>query len=366
MFPAPDLFAKALALLAFVVAFYALAARERKTPYLTNSLYPTVFWICFASVLLMAAQIIERSHTSTAGWLNGIAQGLLVLGALNITYRIWRVHNRHVNFHDENLFKNLRPIRSFKALRRYLSKKRSYEHDAPSLFPELQTAISGLGTENPLSKLGGVADDTFPKSVAYEGASLADSDYTLIELAKGLLSQGWGVQYMTCIRHPIEFVSKLQAALSSGGLKPRMSELLGQVVVIDGYTPHFGFTDSIHAKRAREVTKIGVEYIKSRPSFAGVHTSTAKAFNKFKKQHEARGLSRKPTLVIYEGAYALVALESVEQYYIFLRHVLPSERMWGGMLTFFVEPNICDEAAGLLSTYSDVLLDRRSASYDSK
>lgn len=45
MYSAPDLFAKALAMLAFVVALYALAARERKTPYLTNSLYSTVDWL---------------------------------------------------------------------------------------------------------------------------------------------------------------------------------------------------------------------------------------------------------------------------------------------------------------------------------
>lgn len=360
MYPAPDLFAKALALLAFVVAFYALAARERKTPYLTNSLYSTVFWICFASVLLMAAQIIERSHISTSYWLNVVAQALLVLGALSITYRIWRVHNRHVNFHDELLLKNLRPIRWYKARRRSLSKKPSYEHDASSLFPELQSALSKLtkagSVHEALVKLGETEDDGFSKLVAYQRASFADSDNALIELARELLSQGWGVQYMTCIRHPIEFVTKLQKALSMGELKPRTAELLGQVVVIDGYTPHFGFTDSIHRKRADQITMSGAEYIKSRPSFAGVHTSTAKAFNKFKKQHEAKGLPRKPTLIIYEGAYALVALESIEQYYIFLRHVMASERMWGGMLTFFVEPNICDEAADLLRTYADVVL----------
>jgi len=361
MYYQPDLFTKALALLAFVVAFYALAARERKTPYLTNSLYATAFWVFFAAVLLMISQFIDQSHTSTARVLTIGAKTLLISGAFYVTYGIWRVHNRHVNFRDDNLIKNLGFVRSFRSLWRQMFPKSSYEYNAPSLFPEITSAASKLltnGSANqPLSRLNMIEDDGFSKSVVYQRASLSVSDQGLIALAKHVLSLGWGVQYTTCIRHPIEFVTKLKRALEVGDLKPQLTDLLGQVAVIDGFTPHFGFTDSIHAERARELKRLGVLYIKSSSSYAGVHTATAKAFNKFKKLHKAKKLSRKPTLVIYEGAYALVALESIEQYYIFLRHVLPSERMWGGMLTFFIEPTLSDEAAELLHTYADVMID---------
>jgi len=359
MYPTPDLFTKALALLAFVVAFYALAARERKTPYLTNSLYSTAFWVFFASVLLMTSQFIERSRASTARVLTIIAEVVLVLGAINITYGIWRVHNRHVNFRDDNLIRNLWIVRSLRGLWRQIWPKPSYEHTAPSLFPAIKEAATALpdGAKQALSALTTLNDDGFSKSVAYERAPLSTSDQNLVALATGVLSLGWGVQYTTCIRHPIEFVTRIQKALEASELKAQMTDLLGQVVVIDGYTPHFGFTDSIHLAKAQQLKRLGVLYIKSRPSYAGVHTATARAFNKFKKLHKAKKLSRKPTLVIYEGSYALVALESIEQYYIFVTHVLASERMWGGMLTFFVEPTICDDAAGLLNTYSDVQIE---------
>jgi len=57
---------------------------------------------------------------------------------------------------------------------------------------------------------------------------------------------------------------------------------------------------------------------------------------------EAKQTVRKPTLTIYEGTNALVELESTEQYRIFIRHLLPSERLWGGMFTFVIESVISE------------------------
>jgi hypothetical protein len=364
MYTPPDLFSKALALLAFVIAFYALAVRERKTPYLTSSLYSTAFWIIFASSLAIVSQFIEQDHTSTARVLGTIAKVLLALGALNVTYGIWRVHNRHVNFRDDNLIKNLAIVRTIRSNLARLKPRPSYEHTAPSLFPDIREALStlnGVTADELLSRLSTVEDDRFSKSIGYQRATLSQSDETLIALIKPLLGMGWGIQYTTCIRHPIEFVMKIHKMLSGSDLKSRMTDLLGQVVVVDAYTPHFGFTDSTHIDKALELKRLGVRYIKSRSSYAGVHTATAKAFNQFKKRHTAQGVHRKPTLIIYEGAHALVALESVEQYYIFLRHVLPSERMWGGMLTVFVEPTLSNDASDLLKSYVDVLIEPESA-----
>ncbi len=68
---------------------------------------------------------------------------------------------------------------------------------------------------------------------------------------------------------------------------------------------------------------------------------------------------RQPTLVIYEGAYSLVDLESAEQYRIFVRHVLPSERLWDGMFTVFVECGQAEVDWSLLQGYASMKLDLR-------
>ena len=47
-------------------------------------------------------------------------------------------------------------------------------------------------------------------------------------------------------------------------------------------------------------------------------------------------------------------LELAEQYRIFVRHVIPSEKMWGGMLTVFLEAALNTADWELLRTYSSV------------
>jgi hypothetical protein len=75
---------------------------------------------------------------------------------------------------------------------------------------------------------------------------------------------------------------------------------------------------------------------------------------------QVRHEHRKPTLVIYEDTYALTDLESPEQYRIFVRHVMPSERMWDGMFTVFLESTQPDSDWKMLQAYASMRLDLRS------
>jgi hypothetical protein len=59
--------------------------------------------------------------------------------------------------------------------------------------------------------------------------------------------------------------------------------------------------------------------------------------------------------------YALSDLESVEQYRIFARHVLPSEQLWDGMFTVFVETAQREEDWKLVSSYAGMTVDLRNA-----
>jgi hypothetical protein len=94
-------------------------------------------------------------------------------------------------------------------------------------------------------------------------------------------------------------------------------------------------------------------------TYAGMHSASSRAFNTIKEQMGCN--YRQPTLVIYEDSYALTDLESVEQYRIFVRHVLPSERMWDGMLTVFLESVQPEADWRLLQAYASMKLDLRVA-----
>src|SRR5207245_9146734 len=99
----------------------------------------------------------------------------------------------------------------------------------------------------------------------------------------------------------------------------------------DAYSPHLAYTDSIHQLKSRSFKSIGLTYIRAGMTFAGVHSAVSRAFNRLKAQASKEGKEyRAPTLVLYEGAYSLTDLESPEQYRVFLRHVIPSERLWEG------------------------------------
>ena len=88
-----------------------------------------------------------------------------------------------------------------------------------------------------------------------------------------------------------------------------------------------------------------------------MHTASSRAFKVI--QQQMKDLNWQPTLVIYEDSYALSDLEFTEQYRVFVRHVMPSERMWDGMFTVFIESPQADGDWRVLQTYASIMLDLR-------
>lgn len=362
-----DIFTKALALLALAVAFYTLIARERKSPYIINFIYSSAFWLFFALLIQLAGQFTGQftgqfwgiSYSVVSNILQYFSNGLLIIGGGAIVHGLWRIHNRQIYYRDDIKIKNLTPIRK---IRRWLLERRdkpSYEFDAPQLLPNLKAAVTLCHSTIPnlrLLETDQESEET-PKCIVFHGASLNESDKFIISLAQELLKEEWTIQYTTCIRHPDELISKLK---ESFGKDVDLRDTYKKIVVVDAYTPHFGFIDSIHVEKTAKLERAGIHCVTSSPSFAGIHTATAKAFNKLKERQFSQQQARPRTLIIYEGPFALIDLESIEQYRIFIRHVLPSERMWGGMLTCMIEPEVNDNVLPILTTYADVIIDKKT------
>ena len=67
------------------------------------------------------------------------------------------------------------------------------------------------------------------------------------------------------------------------------------------------------------------------------------AFNIIKKNEHARSKNvRRPMVMVYAHVSALCDFESVEQFRVFWRRVIPSERSYG-MLTFILEDELSGE-----------------------
>ena len=61
-----EIFRNGVALLAFIMAFYALVARERKTPYIVHSVYMITFIVLVSLCLSLAAVFIEALQSRPA------------------------------------------------------------------------------------------------------------------------------------------------------------------------------------------------------------------------------------------------------------------------------------------------------------
>jgi hypothetical protein len=238
-----------------------------------------------------------------------------------------------------------------------------YEHDVDllpaSILDDLQAMpeVSAPAVEMARPSLN-LSGRNFSLVMAATAPTYAIGDRLTIHLAYNFLKHGAWVQYTACSRHPVEFILALKS-LWEGKPVTNMSwaEAAKRMIVVNAFTSHFGFTDSIHLEMSRWLkAELRVSEVTAKPTFAGIHTGTARAFNQLKKRQ--RGSTPRPaTLVCYEGVFALTDIESVEQYRVFIRHVATSERLWGGMLTLFIEEASCPQREiALLQSYASLFV----------
>jgi prepilin signal peptidase PulO-like enzyme (type II secretory pathway) len=355
-----NVFAGAIALLAFVMAFYGLVARERKTPYITNSLYSLAF-IFLLVLFFTAVGQVATAESNFRIACSTVAGLLLIIGIVHMIFVVRRVQNVHSNLRDDHTFKNLQIVRWTRSKWRSLTNKPRYEYN-----PAGSSDWSGVLDDNDFPfhqrlvearERALVLNNTaLSLSMGVRAVSFGTVDPILVKIALKFLRQNLFVQYTACSRHPIEFVKQVKIAWEKLSNVKSWNEVCKQIVVIDAYSPHFGFTDTIHEEASRFLEKQGVVCIKSPPSYAGVHTAAATAFNVLKEREKSNPV-RTPTLVVYDCLHALADLESREQYRVFIRHLIPSERQYGGMFTVALESGITDEDWDLLRAYVDVSID---------
>ncbi len=365
-----DVFTGGLALLAFVMALYVLAAREQKTPYITNSVYSTALIVLTAILFSTLSKFFAAKIANLANIFYFLSLGLFGIGIISVFFWIRRAQNRRVNFRDDHLLKNLKPYRWIKGIFRRFSSQPTYAHD-PIRFKK--TFIQDIDKSlrdclaSPSIQLEGAFERyekvDFPLSFsgACRVSNFSQADDLLVRLTLCFLKHDCWIQYTTCARHPTEFLLQLKKAWDTNfrGSGKDWRQVASQIVGVDAYSPHFGFTDTIHDEFTKRLRTLGINCLTAKASYAGLHTAAARAFNTFKdmSEKEQKKTVRKPTLTIYEGANGLVELESTEQYRIFIRHLLPSERLWGGMLTLVIESVIDEQDLALLRTYTDFFID---------
>lgn len=352
----------AAGLLAFVLAFYTLAARERKTPYLLESVYSACIWILIAAVLAMLSIALRPvpsilGYTDVSQRIGTVSAWFLIVAAIRVVLRIISVHNRHIHFRDDNMIGNIQFVRWVKSGLKRLRGKKTYEHHYIPVPSGLRKKIEEIFTKYGASaETTSLDPDNGPQSVVVVASSLSRVDEFLKELAVAFTEAECWTQYMPFSRHPFEFFNYLERQLSKDDL---WNKLIGKIVIADAFTPHFGFADTTCEEKTALIKQHNIHVETNRSSYAGAHSASANAFNVIKAKR-GKGGDRMTALVVYEGAHALVTVESIEQYRLFVQHVIPSERLWGGMLTVFIEVEpVSTSDIQLLRSHADRFIDMR-------
>lgn len=343
-------------LAAFNLGLYTLVGKERKSPYIINSIYPVfLLCMCIAAMTLLTTLLPNKSANITLK----ISVILLIYAFILSAFRVYQVMVRTIFFVDSVSPKHWPIIRHIRRLKYSFKKAPTYSHNSIAISEDLKGEIINLLSEdNPA--LFESREEISPLSLALAVDHQGQGNRLLADIAKRFLSRGYSVQYLTASRHPIEFVGYLKENIESDSSESRLEwkEAANRIVVIDAYSPHFAFIDSIYPTKSGELRYLGVALVTSKRTYAGMHTASSRAFNIIRKKQKDE--TRRPTLIIYEDTYALSDLESPEQYRIFVRHVIPSERMWDGMFTVFVESAQSEANWRTLQSYASMRLDLRS------
>lgn len=351
-----SLLAAAGVLLAFLIGFYTLIGRERKSPHLINSF----FWIALPTVVGAAVAVISIPIKLIQPHLLLAASALLLLSLVLTIWRVYKMYVRFVYFVDRISIKDVPFWRYLKNLWRSIRPQGTYEHNPitidEALLRKIKQTLKAFAGDTAVYE---ERTNTDHNSLTIALSNYGESTHLLVQLMRTFLEHGHTVQYLAASRHPSEVIQALRSHVD-GEASSQWPEWSQKIVVVDAFSPHFGFTDSIHDAKTRQTEGAGVKCLKSAVSYAGLHTASSRAFNVIKARSTSK--VRGPTLVVYEDTHSLTDLESHKMYRVFVRHVLPSERMWDGMFTVFVEIEPARRNWEVLRAYGGICIDMRSAS----
>ena len=146
---------------------------------------------------------------------------------------------------------------------------------------------------------------------------------------KESISEGDTVDYITTYKTPLEFCRSVNEQEN-----PLISKKLS---IIDCFSPHYSFDDKVTKFAKQDFSRKGFKFFDAE-SFAEIHTAANDSWYRFRKVcSEEENSFRIPHRTIYDSLSSLIHFSSDEQYLLFIRHVISSEKSYG-MISLIIEP----------------------------
>lgn len=193
-------------------------------------------------------------------------------------------------------------------------------------------------------------------SIYYEIKNRIELDDTLVKIACWALKEGLNLLYLSCRRHPYEFLDLLKKEIEKGEYG-QWENLKNQLLLVDAHTNHFGFKEPIYYQKTKLLKDMDIPIEIAKWSYVGIHSAVAHGYEKKLKIDERK---HKASILLYDSCYALTDLESEKLYKIFLKHVIPSERSMGGNITIFIEQWVPDHIRCFAELAVDAIMDNET------
>ena len=360
--------------LVLTIAFYGLIARERKAPYLVKSSYQLFFLLLLETLFAIGTPklILFFFHSDIDSIANRINLAFLVMFIIITFYIVFNDYNRYYNLRSDSWFGNILSNSIFK-------KAQISKFDLPNDFIDNILKSKFCTQQDTRDEILKRLKSKYSISTFCNFENTNERRKFICELTYEFLRQDYHVQFTSCTRHPIEFINEIKSCFKDHegeNWEQQWKNKCQRIILIDAHTTHFGFNETIYSKTAKSNAKNQCyKIITSRSSYAGIHTALIRGFNALEKKYSSKDSSNlgnkkksDPALLIYENTSALIDIESKSQFKIFLRHVIPSERLMGGMFTVFCEDYISSKNYNFISSMTDITfhLENKTTTFSEK
>lgn len=157
------------------------------------------------------------------------------------------------------------------------------------------------------------------------------------------------VDYVSTYKSPVELCSLFS--------DEQLNKIVKRLSIIDCFAPHYAFDDKVVKFAKEECVNKGYKFYNA-DSFAEIHTATNSSWYRFRKICKSEeNMYRIPHRTIYDTLSSLIRFSSEELYFLFLRHVIASEKSYG-MISLILEPiTLKDELKNDLIRMADIVIE---------
>ena len=170
------------------------------------------------------------------------------------------------------------------------------------------------------------------------------------------------LDFVATVRQPLEVLDYISSQVDDHQL-PKISK---KISIIDCYSPHYAFDDKVLKIHKKRWINKGFKFFEAE-SFAGIHTAANSSWYRFRSQCKTEDNQfRVPHRTIFHTLSSLIRYSSEEQFFLYLRHMLSSEKFYG-MITLLIEPmSLKPDTKNELQQIVDVVLEMKSDSIEVK